>query len=83
MQGKPTGRSAAVRALVVKSYGLNREEPSLTSRHISIGVIGGGIGGLAAALSLLRAGLDGTADSGAGTVGMIDFPGTSETRDRA
>jgi choline dehydrogenase-like flavoprotein len=30
----------------------------LTSRDISIGVIGGGIGGLAAALSLLRAGLD-------------------------
>ncbi len=30
----------------------------MTSRHISIGVIGSGIGGLAAALSLLRAGLD-------------------------
>ena len=30
----------------------------MTSRQISIGVIGGGIGGLTAALSLLRAGLD-------------------------
>jgi salicylate hydroxylase len=30
----------------------------LTSRQISVGVIGGGIGGLAAALSLMRAGLD-------------------------
>ena len=30
----------------------------MTSRNISIGVIGGGIGGLSAALSFLRAGLD-------------------------
>jgi salicylate hydroxylase len=43
---------------VVKSDHLKRKEPPFTSRHISIGVIGGGIGGLAAALSLLRAGLD-------------------------
>jgi salicylate hydroxylase len=43
---------------MVKSYCFKREDPPLTSRHISVAVIGGGIGGLAAALSLSRAGFD-------------------------
>ena len=38
---------------------LNRAKPEPQSGRISAAVIGGGIGGLAAALSLLRAGLDG------------------------
>jgi hypothetical protein len=42
--------------LGVWSHGLAHQEPILAPRHISIAVLGGGIGGLAAALSLLRAG---------------------------
>jgi salicylate hydroxylase len=40
---------------LIRSY---RPEPEPYTGQISVAVIGGGIGGLAAALSLLRAGLD-------------------------
>jgi salicylate hydroxylase len=43
----------------------------VTARGISVGVVGGGIGGLSAALSLLRAGFDVHVFEGAATLGEV------------
>lgn len=58
LHAKGAVKILTTRHLGVQSYGLKRQEPTVTPRETSIAIVGGGIGGLAAALSLSRAGFD-------------------------